>query len=68
VLVLDLSGVTFMDGTGLSTLTRARERALAVRRRLILVEMPTAAKRALVVTRLAQLFEWAVHPGLIDFD
>lgn len=57
-LELDLSGLTFIDSTGLRLLLAVRERALAADRRLVLRRGPYAVQRILEITALASLFEF----------
>jgi anti-anti-sigma factor len=56
-LELDLSGVRFMDSSGLRALLTARRDAQAAGRRLRLVGVPPAVARVLELTRTAALFE-----------
>jgi anti-sigma B factor antagonist len=56
-LELDLSGVSFMDSSGLRALLTARRDAQAAGRRLRLVAVPPAVSRVLELTRTAALFD-----------
>lgn len=57
-LELDLSGLGFMDSTGLRLLLDARGRALAQGRRLLLRRGPRAVQRVFEITALAATFEF----------
>ena len=57
-LVLDLSGVSFMDSTGVRTLLQADSRARRDGRRLLLIAPPEPAARVLRVTLLDRRFEF----------
>jgi len=57
-LVLDLSGVTFLDSMGLGTLVKADERARAQGRRLLLVAPPEPAARVFRITVLDERFQF----------
>jgi len=57
-LELDLSGLAFMDSTGLRLMLCTRQRALAESRRLVLRRGPDAVQRVLDITALASLFEF----------
>ncbi|MEU6867705.1 STAS domain-containing protein [Streptomyces sp. NPDC046876] len=61
VLVLDLSGVTFMDSTGLNLLLALRARAQAEGGRLELTGVPRQALHVLELTGTRHLF--ALHPA-----
>ena len=57
-IVLDLSGVSFMDSTGVRTLLQADSRARRDGRRLLLIAPPEPAARVLRVTLLDRRFEF----------
>lgn len=57
-LVIDLSGVEFMDSTGLRTLLQARERALSQGHELALRRGPRQVQRVLELTRTDEVFEF----------
>jgi len=57
-LELDLSGLVFMDSTGLRLMLTTRERALAAGRRLLVRRGPNAVQRVFEITALAPLFEF----------
>jgi len=52
LLVIDLSGLSFIDSTGLSVLLAAAERARSQGRRLIVVRPPLPALRVFTLTRV----------------
>lgn len=54
--VLDLSGVSFMDAQGLSALVVSRARALSLGRGLVLAGVSVAVRRLLEITRLEASF------------
>ena len=56
-LVLDLAGLSFIDVTGLSLLVRAQQRALRLRSRLILINVPDALRRLLKLTGSTDLLD-----------
>ena len=56
-LVLDLSGVTFMDASGISCLIRVRGKAAARGGRLTLAGVPHAVMRLLTITSLHEAFD-----------
>lgn len=58
-IVLDLSGVVFLDSTGLRTLWAARQRAQSAGSRLILAAPSEPVMRVLRVTRLDKVFQIA---------
>jgi anti-sigma B factor antagonist len=55
-LVVDLSGVTHMDSTGLAELISAHQRAMELRGRLILVVTSAAIRRTLEIRGVVNLF------------
>jgi len=52
LLVLDLSGLTFLDSTGLRLIVGADQRARAGDRRLVVVKGPAAVHRVFSITKL----------------
>ena len=52
VLTLDLSGLTFLDSTGLRLIVSADQRARAADRRLVVVKGPVAVQRVFSITKL----------------
>jgi anti-sigma B factor antagonist len=57
LLVVDLSGLEFMDSSGLRTLVSADERARANGRRLVIVQGPPPVHRVFEITQLDQRLE-----------
>jgi anti-sigma B factor antagonist len=57
-LVIDLSGLEFMDSTGLRALLLARERAQADGHELALRRGPRQVQRVLELTKTAEAFEF----------
>jgi anti-sigma B factor antagonist len=53
----DLSGVTFMDSSGLRSLLEVRSKLEADGRRLVLVDLPDQVRRLFEVAGITQLFE-----------
>ena len=56
-LVVDVSGVTFCDSSGISALVRSRARAVAMTGSLRLSSPSPAVRRVLEISGLARLFE-----------
>lgn len=56
-LVLNLSGLTFCDATGLGVIMGAHRRAARLGRRLVLQDVPRHLERVLVATRLNGVLE-----------
>jgi anti-anti-sigma factor len=56
-LVLDLSGVTFMDSTGLKVLLAVHQRALLAGGRLVLAGATRPVQRVVSITGLDETFE-----------
>jgi anti-anti-sigma factor len=56
VLELDLSGVTFVDSTGLGALVRLREEARAGGSDVVLAQVPRQVARILDITGLSEIF------------
>jgi anti-sigma B factor antagonist len=52
LVVIDLTGVSFIDSTGLSVLLTASERAREQGRRLVVVRPPLPARRVFTLTRV----------------
>ncbi len=57
LLVLDLSGLSFLDSTGLRAVVTADERARENGRRLVVVRGPDAVQRVFSITRLEERLE-----------
>jgi anti-sigma B factor antagonist len=57
-LVIDLSGLQFLDSTGLHTLVRAEQRWRASGRQLSLLRGPRAVQRVFELTNALQLFSF----------
>ena len=57
VLLLDLSGLTFLDSTGLRCVVTADERARDAGRRLVLVRGPDPVQRVFTITKLDERLE-----------
>ena len=57
VVVLDLSGLTFLDSTGLRAVITADERAREKGRRFVVVKGPGAVQRVFSITRLEERLE-----------
>jgi anti-sigma B factor antagonist len=60
---VDLSGVTFIDSSGLYALIRARQQVSETDVRLVLVNPSNACRLVLEVTGTAELFEIATTAG-----
>jgi anti-anti-sigma factor len=58
-IVLDLSGLTFMDSTGVQLLLRAHARSRADANRLMLLRGPAAVQRVLELTGVAALLPFS---------
>jgi anti-sigma B factor antagonist len=56
-LVLDLSGLSFLDSSGLARLLAANHRARRERRRLLLIRGTPPVQRLLAITAVGQHFE-----------
>jgi anti-anti-sigma factor len=63
LLVIDLSGLDFMDSTGLRLLISADARAREAGRRLVLVQGNEMVQRVLRITRLDERLEIVADPG-----
>lgn len=57
VLVLDLSGLTFLDSTGLRLMVTADQRAQKDGRRLVIVKGPETVQRVFSITKLDETLE-----------
>ena len=57
VLVLDLSGLTFLDSTGLRLMVTADQRAQKEGRRLVIVKGPDTVQRVFSITKLDETLE-----------
>ncbi len=68
VVHLDLSGVTFVDSTGLRSLLAASRRAQVDGRRLRLVNPSQVVRRLLDITATADLFEVLSEPAAVTPD
>ena len=62
LLVIDLTGLSFIDSTGLSVLLSAAERARKQSRRLIVVRPPLPALRVFTLTRVDAAMECIDDP------
>jgi anti-sigma B factor antagonist len=60
-LILDLSGVTFMDAQGISCLVRLRREAAAHGGQLTLAGVPHAVMRVLTLTHMDHAFETVIE-------
>lgn len=57
VVVLDLSGLTFLDSTGLRLMVTADQRAQKDGRRLVIVKGPETVQRVFSITKLDETLE-----------
>lgn len=57
VLVLDLSGLSFLDSTGLRLMVTAHQRAQKADRRLVIVKGPETVHRVFTITKLDEKLE-----------
>ena len=57
LLVLDLSGLNFLDSTGLRLMVTAHQRAEKERRRLVIVKGPETVHRVFTITKLDEKLE-----------
>ncbi|MGY4967321.1 STAS domain-containing protein [Streptomyces sp. 900105245] len=62
-LVMDVSGVSFCDASGLSALVQARDGAVQAGSRFVLAGVHTVLQRILVITRLDARFGLGSEPG-----
>ena len=63
--VIDLSGLRFIDSSGLRVLVRAERQLRASGGRLVLVRGPRAGRRVFELTGLDRYFAWCVSPGAV---
>jgi anti-anti-sigma factor len=61
-LVLDLSGLTFMDSTGIRFLLQARDRALRHAASLVVVPGPERVMRVIELVGLSEQLEFVEQP------
>jgi anti-sigma B factor antagonist len=57
LIVLDLSGLTFLDSTGLRTIVTADQRARRSGRRIVVLKGPATVHRVFTITRLDERLE-----------
>ncbi len=57
LIVLDLSGLTFLDSTGLRTIVTADQRARRAGRRMVVRRGPDTVHRVFTITRLDERLE-----------
>ncbi len=57
LIVLDLSGLTFLDSTGLRTIVTADQRARRGGRRVVILKGPATVHRVFTITRLDERLE-----------
>jgi anti-sigma B factor antagonist len=57
LIVLDLSGLTFLDSTGLRTIVTADQRARRTGRRVVVRKGPDTVHRVFTITRLDERLE-----------
>jgi anti-anti-sigma factor len=57
LIVLDLSGLTFLDSTGLRTIVTADQRARRSGRRVVILKGPATVHRVFTITRLDERLE-----------
>lgn len=57
LLVIDLSGLSFMDSSGMGVIAAAQARATEAGRRLVVVKPPPTVKRALDLSRFGEMIE-----------
>lgn len=62
VVVLDLSGLTFLDSTGLRMIVTADQRADRANRRLAIVRGPEIVQRVFTITRLDERLDMVDDP------
>jgi anti-sigma B factor antagonist len=61
--VIDLSGLRFIDSSGLTVLVRAERQLRASARQLVLVCGPWGVRRVFELTSLDGYFAWSDSPG-----
>jgi anti-anti-sigma factor len=64
VVVIDLSGLRFIDSSGLQVLVRAERQLRASGGQLVLVHGPRAVRRAFELTSLDRHFAWCDSPSV----
>ena len=62
LIVLDLSGLTFLDSTGLRTIVTADQRARRSGRRIVILKGPATVHRVFTITRLDERLEMVDGP------
>jgi anti-sigma B factor antagonist len=67
-LVLDLSGLSFLDSTGLRCVVSANERAREEGRRFVLIRGPEAVQRVFAITRLEDRLEMVDDASALTAD
>ncbi len=65
LIVLDLSGLTFLDSTGLRTIVTADQRARRSGRRVVILKGPATVHRVFTITRLDERLEMVDTPDEI---
>ena len=68
LLVLDLSGLTFLDSTGLRLMVTADQRARKAGRRLALVKGPETVHRVFTITKLDERLHMVDDVGELQHD
>jgi len=63
LLVVDLSGLSFIDSTGLRTIVTAHQRAQDAGRRLAIVKGPDTVHRVFTITRLDERLDMVSDAG-----
>jgi anti-sigma B factor antagonist len=66
LVVIDLRGLNFIDSTGLHQLVRAKRRARAEQRRVVLVQGKQPIVRILAVRGVDMAVETAADPATLD--
>lgn len=66
LLVLDLSGLTFLDSTGLRLMVTADQRARKAGRRLAIVKGPETVHRVFTITKLDDRLEMVEDVAELD--
>jgi anti-anti-sigma factor len=65
LIVLDLSGLTFLDSTGLRTIVTADQRARRAGRRVVVLKGPETVHRVFTITRLDERLEMVDDAGSV---
>ena len=65
VLVLDLSGLSFMDSSGLRVVVAADERARRTGQRFVVVNGPDAVRRVFEITKVDEVLELVDDPSQV---